>query len=37
MSGNIDIFSYVEAPLRALEIGGTGRDFLIARLSTSVR
>lgn len=31
---NIDIFSYVEAPLRALEIGGTGRDFPIARLST---
>ncbi|WP_285634675.1 hypothetical protein [Lentzea sp. NBRC 102530] len=31
---NSDVVAHVVAPLRALEIGGTGRDFPIARLTT---
>ncbi|WP_191299567.1 hypothetical protein [Lentzea cavernae] len=30
---NVDVFDHLVAPLRVLEIGGTGRDFPVARLA----
>jgi hypothetical protein len=32
-SKNVDVFGHIRAPLRALELSGTGRDFPIHRLS----
>ncbi|MGI5498979.1 hypothetical protein [Lentzea sp. CA-135723] len=31
---NVDLFEHLPAPLRVLEIGGTGRDFPVARLAS---
>lgn len=31
---NTDVFDYLAAPLQALEIAGTGRDFPISRLAS---
>ncbi|MEO3816105.1 hypothetical protein [Plantactinospora sp. B24E8] len=32
--GNVDVFAHITAPLRAMEIGGTGTRFPVARLAT---